>query len=557
MDLPDKNSVSSRQRWNVVLLYSPILLGILIMLPRLLSPQFGLLDDGNTLRISQGLAGGSFDLQQDLGSGRWRPVYWLFYSLPYLIAGANPLMYFRINTIELCLITAGLIHLVHAISGSRLQAFLCGLFFVTAGPIIENFYTLSKPEAPQMLFLVAALGFLWQAAAQSGRRGKLLFGLAGVVAFVLAVLMKETTLVMLGISAAWLAISLFFHRKNRMNRQVVDFSLYLFGASLIGVAAFLLPRLALSIHSAVSGTYSSHYGFSITDMLATAIRWTGWLVRDFAYLLPLVLLAIILWKRRRVQEAPILVAATLWMIAWVGIYLPWSLMTEYYMLPFALGAAVFAAVVIGQAMRVFSGVSRRTRLPVVLCLGLTGILLLGVFGNNFTTARIQLLVDKANTETLAYLARQAPLDSTVYINIQISNEYVDEIGMHLAEIWDRADLHLVIVDITEMPVSGETPPGVFYIIAPYTENQPLMTVRMGVVESSLALWSQALEEYVDVHSLWQVQAVFGDQFHNSIFDLPRLFCPFIKTRAFCATPAPLIDVRPFSYGWTVYKLVLP
>ena len=557
MNLPTHRPVSKSRQWNTVLLFSPVLVSILIILPRLLSPQFGLFDDGVTLRTSQELATGSFNLQFDLGAGRWRPVYWIFYALPYLIARTSPLMYFLVNAIELCLITAGIIHLVHVMSGSRLQGLLSGLFFALAGPIIENFYTLSKPEPPQMLFLVVTLVLLWQAVINPGRREKVLFGLLGATFFVLAVLVKETTLIIVGISLTWLVFNLVFSRKKRLNPQIIEFTWYLFGISLIGLAAFIFPRLALSIHSSVGGTYSSHYGFSISDMTATAIRWVGWLVRDFAYLVPLGLLGLILWRRYQAKEKTILIGSVIWMVAWIAIYLPWSLMTEYYMLPFALGAAVFAAVVVGRAVQAFLGESRLCRLLVVLCMGLAGILLLGGCVNNYTTARIQLIVDRANAETLAYIARQAPPDSTIYVNIQTSNEYVDEIGMQLVEVWDRDDLHLAVVDLSEMPVRGKTNPGDFFIIAPHVKNQPLMTVRMGVVESSLSDWTLGLDEYLVEHGGWQSVAEFGGHFHNIILDLPRLFCPFIKTRSFCATPAPMFDTRPFSYGWTVYRLVSP
>ena len=54
-------------------IYTPMLVCILIMLPRLISPQFGLMDDGRGLTISQGIVHGKWDLSWDVIAGRAPP----------------------------------------------------------------------------------------------------------------------------------------------------------------------------------------------------------------------------------------------------------------------------------------------------------------------------------------------------------------------------------------------------------------------------------------------------------------------------------------------------
>jgi hypothetical protein len=56
---------------NLVLLYSPVFIAILVMLPRLLSPQFGLLDDGRGLvTLDRFINHGIWDMSVDIMEGR-------------------------------------------------------------------------------------------------------------------------------------------------------------------------------------------------------------------------------------------------------------------------------------------------------------------------------------------------------------------------------------------------------------------------------------------------------------------------------------------------------
>jgi hypothetical protein len=70
-------------------IYLPILIVILIMLPRLASSQFGLMDDGRALSIAQGIVHGKWDLSWDVIAGRFRPIYWGAFAFWYLLAGGQ------------------------------------------------------------------------------------------------------------------------------------------------------------------------------------------------------------------------------------------------------------------------------------------------------------------------------------------------------------------------------------------------------------------------------------------------------------------------------------
>jgi hypothetical protein len=76
---------------------------------------------------------------------------------------------------------------------------------------------------------------------------------------------------------------------------------------------------------------------------------------------------------------------------------------------------------------------------------------------------------------------------------------------------------------------------------------------MGVFEPTQEGWNGSLQKFLGEKKEWDDEIRFGRSFNMLTVDFPRLFCAFMDTRAFCSTPAPIIDMRKFQYGWTVYK----
>lgn len=119
-----------------ILLFSPVALALVGMLPRLLSPQFGLLDDGVTLRSAHAISQdwlSAFRLISD--TGRFFPMYWLYYFLIYQIGGVNPFPYFVANYLVLAGITTGVIWYVRYRGGGRFQAWAAGMFLVLSAQL--------------------------------------------------------------------------------------------------------------------------------------------------------------------------------------------------------------------------------------------------------------------------------------------------------------------------------------------------------------------------------------------------------------------------------------
>ena len=543
---------TQRPAWiSRLILYSPVIVCLAIMLPRLLSAQFGFFDDGRTVSTAAQMTEGSWDWNWDLTAGRFRPVYRLFFALPYVLFGKEPFWYFIANTILFMLTVVVTIALVLRLGGSKVQAWTTGMLFAISGPIIENYYTLSKGEALQLMLIVSSLLLLSFLNTLQSTRKKI--GLLAAITLVLfaAHATKETSLIMILISLAWLIVAGISKKFKRSPNHWSAYAAYLF-ANILAGTSFIVLR-TIFIPKTVGGSYTGNYEFGLSRILASLIRWSGWLIRDYAYLAPLLLIAVI-WclRNRRIPQSELLLNTLIWSIAWMGIFLPWKYTVEYYMLAFALGAAFLGGWLISQVLGDVLSIRRSkwTRILSAMGLAASASLLIIAQCNNIATARIQLAIDAANGKLLEYLIHQIPTGGTVWLNIQTSNEYVEQLGF-LKDAWGRTDIQVKLFQNTLTPGNNN------FIVTPFVHNHPLLTVRMGVIEANQKPWNQDLQSYLSTHSGWVQGYATEQHFHLTILDLPRLMCPVMQGRNFCTTKLPILDTRLFTYGWQIYRLENP
>ena len=535
---------------NRFLQFSPALLALALMIPRILSPQFGLFDDAVTLRVAHGISSGNWDvLSFESSAGRFRPLYWLQYTLVDLLAGDNPLWFFFWNGFVLVVVSLELMALTRRLGATKGQAWLTGVFFVTSGPVVENAYTLSKPELLQAgLLLAALLAILSDHPRPAANRMPIVSGLIGAVFFFLAALVKETSLLMLPIALAWFALSL--ARNEPLGERVrIRLTAVLVVAALAGVAGYFALRSQFLQLALTGGTYSNNFEWTLSRFADSAIRWSGWLIRDFAFLLPLGLLPLFDRRHRMERGAGLIVPGLVWTAAWVVIYLPWEFTVEYYMLPVALGTSSLAAAFLVPTVRSIrqDPAGRRGRhLPLLVLAAAAWLMTLP---NNLSNARIQLAIDQANTRILEYVATILSPSGTVIVNIQYANEYAVAIEDQLRVLYGIGAADVDIYDPRvglDSQREDELP-----IMSPFVNNQPLLTVRTGVVEDTQTYWNQALAETLDrtLTPTFHVES----RLRLMVVNLHQILCPLIPERPHCAGTTRLIDTREFRYGWDAYR----
>jgi hypothetical protein len=533
-------------------------IAILIMLPRLASPQFGLLDDGNSLRIARLLAAGQWRLQ-DVAGGRSRPLYWLFWSLPYLLAGPNPFWYFLANLASLIALVSCVFMLGRSVGMGVLPSWLAAVTFLLTGPVIENFYTLSKGEPIQLLLILMALILALKSSELPRSRARLAAWVSIPILTFLAGITKETVLVMIPISLVWLvAASLKASSARWIDRGALRAALIGFG---IGGVCFLGYRLATVAPGLLGGGYASGFEFSTTRILDSGARWMAWLLRDFLFLLPLAFLPIV-WGRRSAgpSRKDILLGSLIWMAGWLAIFLPWLFVAEYYLLPFSLGAAFFAAVLLGDAITTIRRRAPTWTITTALLI-LSALLFSANLANFWTVGSLQLAVDKANAAVVDDLAQHVPHGGTIIVNIQEPTEYVSQMGLHLSELYNRADVRVTHLNPDTLPTVDQS--GDVFVAAPYIENQLLFSDRLGVNEPDVREWNESIADFLQMSS----EEIYRQRADVRLLaiDPARVFCPVFAGGQAAGLPigsilrycqgGGLIDRQVFSYGWDVYRLV--
>jgi hypothetical protein len=531
-------------------LYTPILVCVLIMLPRLISPQFGLMDDGRALVISRGIMQGKLDLGFDIRAGRFRPVYWAAFAFWYLLADGHAFWYFLGNLIVFSATTLVIIRLVVELGGSIVQAWASGMIFALSPPVIENVYTLSKAENLQ-LFLLCTTIWMVVIAVKAGRGFKYWLALVGAFLLILtACFAKESTLLMIPISVAWWLLAGMGRFRHITAATLAEkVARWIFLISLLSGGIFLLARSIFFSSKIISVGVGSNISFDINQILSGLVRWGGWLLRDFIWLLPLSL-TVLFWclVKRRSPRSGLWLFAGVWMVAWLGMYIPWYFGAEYYLLPFTAGAAVLSGVLLVEMIEIIRDPGQIWKVIGYFSFGVTGLLFLATQANSVTDASVQLAQDAANTRVMKYIAENAPPGSNVLVNIQLANEYIDQMEFLLNYQYGRTDLQFDKYQGQDLLLLSKKYPAVFVLVADL-ENQPKMTVRMGFVEDTLNIWNSILLPKLEA---WRAAFQVTRAPALLTFDFPRLLCPVINRENFCSPAGGFVSLRNLRYKWTVY-----
>lgn len=475
-------------------------LTVVFMLPRFRSAQFGLLDDGVHLVIAENISHRPQDAFTMLkGAGRYIPGYWLSINLILRLAGMSPLGGYIGSWVWLLGVVWGVFLFLRWRGASNLQAFLVGVLYCLSASTVESHYTISKSE-PMLLFWTFA-GLLIISAAMRLRNERLRYSLIllTIVCFWLAFIMKETAIVFVGIAFVWMLLAWLWKSRplddgmNFVSARIIFFS------ALFAGALWIISRNYF-IGGSQQG-YAANYKISATIISEQVWKWVGYLLRDYFYLLPLSLTLMLSPIRKRINTRLVLDFLA-WMAAWGIILLPWQALDSYYTLPFTLGVSIIGGLIMGAVFQfLFVKVSKldqkeRHRIwqSVWVGLCLTGSLVLFaiVLVNNTTMARLQLLYDKTNQKMVQTLSR-SPQDSLILFNTP-EFEYVFETRLHLANIYQRPDLLVSVLDYPRPPSDQIFH---FRVVNPVVNNIPMPSVRSSLQnEPGVEHWDACFKAFL-------------------------------------------------------------
>lgn len=162
------------------------------------------------------------------------------------------------------------------------------MLFAVSGPAVESFYTLSKPEPLQLTWIALSLFATAASAVETRwpRRAGLMTLAAATV--LLAHATKETSVVLVPISLGWLAIEWWSGRERwAWTRFAGSYA----AITVVGATAFAALRWFCAPLALGEGTYTRAYTLASGTVASAFFRIVAWLLRDFAFLAPLLAVA--------------------------------------------------------------------------------------------------------------------------------------------------------------------------------------------------------------------------------------------------------------------------
>lgn len=536
---------------NLLFILLPFVIAGLVMTPRLLSPQFGLMDDGLMVVEVQKILDGDLGMSHDLQAGRFRPLYWLYFALIFSLAGPNPFWFFMGHLILFLVLLVEIGLLMKKMGAKDWQVLITSLVFIFSVPIIENFYTLSKGDPLSLVFILASMLFGEKVINARGVQMRVLFSVLAFLCGLSAIWAKETAYIMAPISALWGGYAL-WGRKRLSKRDVHGYLIY-FICMASALAVFFLIRSLWGAPSISEGTFTERYALSLASILERIPRWTNLFVNYFPHLLTFsVLLVIILISNRNInhRQSFALFRWAAWLLLWIGVLLPWEYASAYYLLSISLGGAVLIGIFTPQMMEAFNH-SSKTIKRLSRSLAVVSVLLFLISLTHYRThALTQLTIDRVNDQMLGFTNDIAPEYASVFPAMETRKEYVEIIQYFLVDYYSRDDIfysHLSMDILERMHYREDV-----IVMMPLVSNQPQLLVRMGVEEAFAKQWNEIVLRLQGDRFTPLKKFMGGFRIFN--INLSSLACPIIGKRGYCLNPDPFLDTRFFSYGWQIYKL---
>lgn len=559
----DRMNYMQKKDWVFVSLICFV--SIIFMIPRLLSAQFGLLDDGVLLlNAKASLTDPSLLWSQFQMTGRFVPVASFLRALFFYIAGFSPLRWYLLSLLELLIIVLLIYLIARANKASRLQILFSVLIFIASPSSIENFYTLGKSEIPLLIFISSAIVLSTRYSSSLKSLSKAINIIFTFIMLLLGFCAKETANILPFVFLLWVIISYFAYKKSGEDRENIKRNLILLICSLISCAVYWALRNWFGITNLFSGTYTEGYQvFNFNKIITNFSILIGWIIRDFPYLIPVVLSVLLIKPLRQSRILSLLLKWGVWCVAWAGVNLPWNYVS-YYFLPFLFGTALISGFTFGKVIELLwvelkTGINQTARIRwsnskrfifygLLGSVIITSLLIVPPVLNTYAYAAEQLTFDRANDRFIRRVIK-LPQGSVLYIDLPEKVEYFSEIKLLVGQIYNRKDL---IVKPYQPFITTDNNIKT-YIASPIYLNQVLPRVR-AMNGPDIATWRACIDK-----ELFNSHTIFATRINIPIIDigLHRILFHSTWNDLIGFSDRKIIENKEMTYGWDIVEFIDP
>lgn len=423
---------------------------------------WALVDDGKSAQVASDISVylGQLNMQGFLqslleyDSGRFRPGYWLYLWITFLLTGSSAFLHHGLHFGVLALSAFFIYQFGKKLGSHVLVGILAVIFFVTDWQILENWYRLGPQEPISIPFFLSSLWFFLKSR-ESQKKRYLLFSILTLLA---AYFIKETNIAYIGIPLYLLSADLVLRKKGRI---LFYDSFYLLG-SILG--ALLVRLLPLSIYS--GGDYANNYQLNLFSIKINFLSYLDILTTGYSPLLEIVVISLLIRVFMTFRSKGF--CQTVEKFYWPGLFLSWFLSFLLIQLPwgFSIGRYLqityvgFVLVMAYEIVNLYLTLrsygempSLKKRYDLILLLRISNFILLGsilvvMFYQMFMSLiyiQYVTLVTNFNERIVKEVSVLAPQQGRAFLNVESEKqphlELFMEIGWHLKYVFGRPDIH--------------------------------------------------------------------------------------------------------------------
>lgn len=372
--------------------------------------------------------------------GRFRPVYWIYQLLEWLIGRNSFQIHHLVHMVVIGLTVYFLYQILSKLTKSKIFSLFGALTYLLIPINSENIIRLGPQEPLVALFLSIYFYLLIE------DKHKIL----PIVFLFLSVFTKETVVAILPIVILYYLLST--GDKTLKTKIPPIYSL---------VSVFVFSLLLTAVTTMNRSGYSTNYIFEANVIFHNLSVFIREISLHTFYLFPLVSLIYLgklvvrCFKKQKIFEDKFdLFEAIFFLgfVAFIVIQLPWKFDLTRYLMPSMLFLITFVFIEIHnilEKMRKTRFISNHERILKIAAI-VASVYAFSVWGITLLSKEMNFISYKSLISRLAKL----PKDSIILVNTfegPASEEIVSEISIHLSEFWDRKDIRVQYLDISRLP----------------------------------------------------------------------------------------------------------
>jgi len=206
-----------------------LILWLIFIFPSCYESNWAYLDDPTTIFIAKNLLTNLKILIPDGQTGRYFPVYWLYYGIIYLIVGNNPFGFYFFNSFIFLITIIIFFQIVKNLSNSYWAAIFGVFLIISSSSVAENIYTISKAEPRLLLFVLLIIYMIISLHKYAFKEKKsYVFWITINILTALAILIKEVSIVLVVIPFGALIITKIINKFSayKFDGEIIFFKYY-------------------------------------------------------------------------------------------------------------------------------------------------------------------------------------------------------------------------------------------------------------------------------------------------------------------------------------------